>query len=71
MQARLTRLWQRRGVQMATAIGLGVALALGQAPYGLCPLALAGLTGLTFLISRADGPGQAARLAWAGGAGHF
>ncbi|WP_132950399.1 apolipoprotein N-acyltransferase [Rhodovulum bhavnagarense] len=56
---------------MAMAFGLGLLLALGQVPFAFWPLGLAGLAGLTILVARAGGALAAARLAWAGGAGHF
>ncbi|MCC6002519.1 MAG: apolipoprotein N-acyltransferase [Pararhodobacter sp.] len=53
------------------AAGAGALGAAGQAPLGLWPLALGGLAGLVWLVSRAPGPGRAAWLAWVGGGGHF
>ncbi|MCO8145029.1 apolipoprotein N-acyltransferase [Rhodovulum tesquicola] len=53
------------------ALGLGLVAALGQAPFGLWPVALVALAGLTWLVARAPRPRQAALVAWAGGVGHF
>jgi len=53
------------------AVGFGLMMALGQAPFALWPVAMGGLVGLTWLVSRAESPRRAAWLAWAGGAGQF
>nr|WP_038651170.1 apolipoprotein N-acyltransferase [Roseibacterium elongatum] len=49
----------------------GVAAALGQAPFDLWWLALAGFVALCGLISVAAAPGRAALLAWVAGTAHF
>ncbi|WP_083626833.1 apolipoprotein N-acyltransferase [Rhodovulum sp. ES.010] len=53
------------------AFALGALIALGQAPFGLWPVAFAALVGLTWLVARAPGMRAAAICAWAGGAGQF
>lgn len=61
--------WPGRG-PVGLSFGLGLALALGQAPFGLWPLSLAALAGLLHLLH--GGPSlRAFWLALAAGAGHF
>ncbi|MCB6178289.1 apolipoprotein N-acyltransferase [Rhodobacter sp. Har01] len=50
---------------------IGVAIALGQAPLGLWPVALAGLGLALGRMAGAAGPGAAFRRGWMIGAGHF
>ncbi|AWD21282.1 apolipoprotein N-acyltransferase [Fuscovulum blasticum] len=50
---------------------LGVAIALGQAPLGLWPVALAGLALALWRMASAPTPGAAFRRGWLIGAGHF
>ncbi|TCP41443.1 apolipoprotein N-acyltransferase [Rhodovulum marinum] len=71
MTARLPRFPQALARRPVAAFGLGLLVALGQTPFGLWPVALAGLAGLTWLVARAPGPRAAALAAWAGGAGQF
>ncbi|PTX57105.1 apolipoprotein N-acyltransferase [Litoreibacter ponti] len=56
---------------LAQGAALGVLAALGQAPWSLWPVALAGFGGLVWLYSRTTRTGHAAWLGWAGGAGYF
>ncbi len=56
-------------VRMALVAG-GLA-ALGQAPFGVLPVALAGLLAGFMLWERTAGPREAARVGWALGAGYF
>jgi apolipoprotein N-acyltransferase len=58
-------------LRLALAALGGLALALGQAPWSLWPLALGGLGLLMSVIARAPTPWQAALLAFVGGLGHF
>ena len=53
---------------MLLALIVGVAAALGHAPFGLWPLALIGLLGLVWLVSHQPRP---FRTAWAGAVGYF
>ncbi|MFZ1468714.1 MAG: apolipoprotein N-acyltransferase [Paracoccaceae bacterium] len=53
------------------AFGLGLAVALGQVPFGLWPVAVAALVGLLALLVRAGGARQAFVLGLFAGAGHF
>ncbi len=57
--------------RLALAFGLGVLAALGQAPWGLWPLTLAGLAGLVWLVARAEGARPAFWIGLAAGTGHF
>ncbi|MEE4345744.1 MAG: apolipoprotein N-acyltransferase, partial [Paracoccaceae bacterium] len=57
--------------QLALAVLAGVLAALGQAPFDLWPLAIAGLALLFVLLRRTDGPRRAALIGWAAGIGHF
>jgi len=59
------------GRVLAVAFAAGVLGALGQAPWGLWPVALAGFGILIWLYRDANGVGPAAWLGWAGGAGYF
>ena len=56
---------------MAVAAIAGAVTALGLAPYGIWPLALAGWILLPGLMALARRPGQAAALGWAFAAGYF
>ncbi|MCE8470621.1 apolipoprotein N-acyltransferase, partial [Rhodovulum sulfidophilum] len=69
--ARFRRVFARPAWPTWAAFGLGLGLALGQAPWSLWPLALCALAGLIWLVARGETPGRSARIAWAGGAGHF
>ncbi|ANB35597.1 apolipoprotein N-acyltransferase [Rhodovulum sulfidophilum] len=69
--ARFRRVFARPAWPTWAAFGLGLGLALGQAPWSLWPLALCALAGLIWLVARGGTPGRSARIAWAGGAGHF
>jgi len=71
MSLRLPRRMQALGRPAVLAFGTGMLMAMGQAPASLWPVALAGLIGLTWLVSRAESPRLAALLGWAGGAGQF
>ena len=55
---------------LALAAGAGAVAALGQAPWGLWPLAILG-TALVMAPAARAAPGRAAALGWAFGAGHF
>lgn len=55
----------------AAAVLFGVLAAAGQAPVGAWWLALPAYAALVWLLAGAAGPGRAAVLAWAAGAGHF
>lgn len=57
--------------RMGLAALSGAAAALGHAPFGIWPLALAGLGALTVCVGRAPTPRGAVLAAWAGGAGYF
>ncbi|MEE4347058.1 MAG: apolipoprotein N-acyltransferase [Paracoccaceae bacterium] len=57
--------------QLALAVLAGALAALGQAPFDLWPLAIAGLALLFLLLRRTDGPRRAALIGWAAGTGHF
>ncbi|MCU0801864.1 MAG: apolipoprotein N-acyltransferase [Rhodobacteraceae bacterium] len=59
--------WRRMGL----AFGLGLGVALGQAPLGWWPVAMVALVLLVVGVFRAENARQAAWLAWAGGVGHF
>ena len=59
--------WRRAG--LACALGFGVAL--GQAPFGLWPVAMVALVGVVVQVHRAADARAAAWLAWAAGLGHF
>ncbi|MBN2906410.1 MAG: apolipoprotein N-acyltransferase [Rhodobacteraceae bacterium] len=67
----LARLVRGLGRPAVIGFGLGLLMALGQAPFALWPVALVALGGLVWLVSRAPTPWAAARIAWAGGAGQF
>lgn len=56
---------------LALAAGLGVAIATGQAPLGLWPVALAALAMLTARIAAEAQVARAVWLGWIAGAGHF
>ncbi|TCO72094.1 apolipoprotein N-acyltransferase [Rhodovulum euryhalinum] len=71
MTARLARAVHALWTAPVRAFALGLSAALGQAPFGLWPLAVAAFFGLTWLVTHAPGPRRAALIAWAGGAGHF
>ncbi|MGP3725888.1 apolipoprotein N-acyltransferase [Cereibacter sphaeroides] len=58
-------------LRLALAFGAGVALASGQAPFGLWWLALPALAALIGIVAGAATRRQAALLALFGGAGHF
>ncbi len=49
----------------------GAVVASGQAPFGAWPLALLGLTGLSWIVALADGGRSKATAAWLGGCGYF
>lgn len=53
------------------AFGAGAVMALGQAPFGLWWATLAGLTALTWLVTRAESGRKGFVLGLFGGAGHF
>ncbi len=53
------------------ALLAGALAALGHAPFGLWPLALAGFAGLAYLQSMPLSRGRAALLGWAGGVAYF
>ncbi|MEZ5684566.1 MAG: apolipoprotein N-acyltransferase [Paracoccaceae bacterium] len=55
---------------LAGALGLGAGVALGQAPFGLWPLALAALAGLFVLAGRPVAAGSVAWIGFAGGFGY-
>ncbi len=55
---------------MTAAAAAGAAAALGQAPWGLWPLAILG-TALAMALAAPLPPGRAALVGWAFGAGHF
>lgn len=57
--------------RLALAFGLGVGVALGQAPTGLWYLALAALAGVVWLITRAKGSRDAFWPGLAAGTGYF
>ena len=57
--------------QLALAVGAGALGALGQAPFDLWPLAIAGLALLFALLRMASGPRRAALIGWAAGTGYF
>ena len=59
------------GWRFLAGIGAGAALALGQAPFALLPVALAGLIAAFLLWRGTAGAWAAARLGWAVGLGHF
>lgn len=59
--------WRRA----ALALTLGLAMALGQAPWSLWPISLPALGGLSFMILQTRGPGAAGWLGWLAGAGYF
>lgn len=63
-------LWPGRG-SAALAFGLGVAVALGQVPFGFQVLALPALCGLLHLLSHETAAPRAFALALFAGAGHF
>lgn len=56
---------------MGSSLLAGVAVAAGQAPWGLWWLALAGLAAVTLFVARADGVGRRAWIGWAAGVGYF
>lgn len=56
---------------LAGAGALGAVAALGQAPFGLWPLTVAGLAGGLLLAARAGGAWAAAVIGWALGTGYF
>lgn len=60
-----------RRVRLLLAVFCGLAVALGQAPFGLWPVAILGLALLFHLIRKADDIRQAAFLGLAAGTGHF
>ncbi|MFN3823135.1 MAG: apolipoprotein N-acyltransferase [Pseudorhodobacter sp.] len=53
------------------AFGLGAAMALGQAPFGLWPVTLVALAGLVAQLAGSMTPGRAAWTGLFAGAGHF
>ncbi len=57
--------------RLVPAFGLGGLIALGQAPLGFWWASLVGLTGLVWLVTRAETGGAAFWLGLAAGAGHF
>lgn len=57
--------------QLALAAALGAAIATGQAPLGLWPVALVALAVLTMRIAAEAQPARAIWLGWIAGAGHF
>ncbi len=57
--------------RLALAFALGAAAALGQAPWGLWPVALVALAGVTWLVAQETSVGPAFRLGLAAGAGQF
>lgn len=59
--------WRRA----ALAFALGAGVALGQAPFGLWPLAIAALAGVIWLVAGASGPRAAFWTGLAAGTGHF
>ncbi len=75
MRARLPRLRSAfRALarpQAVMAYGAGAAIALGQAPFGLWPVAFAGLIAAAGLWVRAETPRAAAFLGWCLGTTHF
>jgi apolipoprotein N-acyltransferase len=64
------RLFLRADVQVVAAVLAGVAAALGQAPWGLWPVALLGYAGL-FALMRGKSLRRALGLAWLAGLAHF
>ncbi|SFR38701.1 apolipoprotein N-acyltransferase [Litoreibacter janthinus] len=56
---------------LSCAFALGMLGALGQAPWSLWPVAIAGFGGLTWLFKAAESAPKAAWIGWAGGAGYF
>lgn len=64
------RLWPGRG-KVALAFALGVAIALGQVPFGLQIVALPALCGLLALLSREATAARSFTMALFAGAGHF
>lgn len=67
-QAAFRAPWRSPAVQAAALGGL---VALGQAPWGLWPLALLAMAGVITLIMRAPGAGAGFVRGWAAGAGCF
>jgi apolipoprotein N-acyltransferase len=63
--------WVRGLWPLGAAAACGAVAALGQAPWGLWPLTLAGLAGLLWLIAGAQGPRAAFARGWWGGAAMF
>jgi apolipoprotein N-acyltransferase len=59
--------WRR----LALAFALGMAAALGQAPWGLWPVTLGALAGVIWLVGRAEATGTAFLVGLAAGTGHF
>lgn len=57
--------------QLGLAFGAGFLGALGQAPWGLWPIALVGFAVLYSMHRHAPSTAQSAWLGWAGGAGYF
>ncbi len=60
-----------KGRPLASALVLGLVAALGQAPWGLVPLAIVAMTGLVWLLGHAAGARSAFWLGLAAGTGHF
>ncbi|MCB2114949.1 MAG: apolipoprotein N-acyltransferase [Rhodobacteraceae bacterium] len=74
MKAFLRRVFGRAArpapARLALAAAAGAAVALGQAPWGLWPVALAALVLLTTLVARESAVAPRNWLGWAGGAGY-
>jgi apolipoprotein N-acyltransferase len=70
---RLTDVLSRRRLRDRAVLALlgGAAVGLGQAPFGLVPVALAGLFGGLLLLLVARTPREAFFTGWAFGTGHF
>ncbi|WP_136439591.1 apolipoprotein N-acyltransferase [Pacificoceanicola onchidii] len=60
-----------RWTRLPLALGFGILLGLGAAPYNLWPLAFAGLTGIVWLFGRTAPGVTAAGTGWAFGLGYF
>ena len=60
-----------RWATLALGLGAGALSALGHAPFGLWPVALAGFAVIIWLIAAAGRPWRGALAGWAGGAGYF
>ena len=63
--------WLTGRRRLALAFALGAGAALGQAPWGLWPLTLVAMAGVTALVARATTSRSAFAVGLAAGTGHF